>query len=696
MQADLSQIADAAFLMGQLLAAAASFFCAIWLFRTGDRARRDRMLSVAALISVGIWCIAIVGSGYNSIFTELASLCRNLLWIALIFVLFRSLMGDTLFRQVKWLNLVLLAAEAVQLPLVVASIALSDNGEARLLIGDASVLLRMLVSVGALILTHNLFVEANQRRSVLRWAAVAMASFWGIELGAYVGLFALDPSEGGLWSAIYYVRSVGPIFFAVPLCVAAKAANAQIRLAPSRSVTFRSLSVLLIAAYAVAVGTLARSFGEVSTGIEQWIVSLLLVAALVTGFLWLPSKQFREGARELAARHLFKHRYDFRRSWLRFSETIGQRTGRAENIEARCLRTMCDLLETSGGHLFTVDDVDGFQHAASYPLSKPDLHISRLPTPIAHKLTLNRQIVAIDGGLEEEKAELHEWLGDVAEWWALVPMFHFDKLVGVALLQAPSFRRKLDWEDIELMQVLGSQIGSYLAEHSAQKSLMDAEKFDEFNKRMAFLMHDIKNLSSQLSLLVRNAETHLDNPEFRADMLTTLENSSRKMRGLVAKLGNYDDMGEEASRTINLEDALRALIRKLGTQDSIRLGMTEPCYVEVFPDKLVQALSHLMQNALDATENATPVVVDCKMVDGQVRVTIADSGCGMSPEFVRNDLFRPFVSTKTNGFGIGAYEARKLIRECGGEIAIVSEKGIGTIATVILPAADANKITKVA
>ena len=56
-----------------------------------------------------------------------------------------------------------------------------------------------------------------------------------------------------------------------------------------------------------------------------------------------------------------------------------------------------------------------------------------------------------------------------------------------------------------------------------QEALANAQRFEEFNRRFAFILHDIKNLVSQLSLLARNAERHADNPEFRADMVATLQ-----------------------------------------------------------------------------------------------------------------------------------------------------------------------------
>src|SRR5690606_19382205 len=124
------------------------------------------------------------------------------------------------------------------------------------------------------------------------------------------------------------------------------------------------------------------------------------------------------------------------------------------------------------------------------------------------------------------------------------------RLLGVVVLARPAFARTLDWEDFDLLRVIGRQLASYLAEQASQDALGEAQRFDEFNRRIAFVMHDIKNLASQLSLLARNAEKHAEKPEFRADMLLTLKKSSEKLNALLARLGRYGPQPGEAVASI--------------------------------------------------------------------------------------------------------------------------------------------------
>jgi signal transduction histidine kinase len=73
--------------------------------------------------------------------------------------------------------------------------------------------------------------------------------------------------------------------------------------------------------------------------------------------------------------------------------------------------------------------------------------------------------------------------------------------------------------------------------------------------------------------------------------------------------------------------------------------------------------------------------------NGHVTISIADCGEGMDAEFVRTRLFQPFASTKSGGFGIGAYEARSLVAAMGGRLTVESKQGEGSLFTIVLPAA---------
>ena len=276
-----------------------------------------------------------------------------------------------------------------------------------------------------------------------------------------------------------------------------------------------------------------------------------------------------------------------------------------------------------------------------------------------------------------------------------MPLLHFERLVGIVVLARPVIARKMDWEDFDLLKIAGQQLASYLAERDGQEALMQAGQFDEFNRRIAFVMHDIKNLASQLSLLARNAEVHVEKPEFRADMLVTLRNSADKLNGLLARLGRYGSQGVDERAPVDLAVLSRKIAGRF-SEAGHRVAVTraDPCQVLASPEGLEQAIIHLVQNAVDAGGKGDPVTLDVTTEGLHGCVQIVDSGTGMSPQFIRNGLFKPFISKKQGGFGIGAFEARELVRAMDGRLDVESREGMGTRFYLRLPLAAAAEMLR--
>jgi putative PEP-CTERM system histidine kinase len=291
-------------------------------------------------------------------------------------------------------------------------------------------------------------------------------------------------------------------------------------------------------------------------------------------------------------------------------------------------------------------------------------------------------------------AAVPDWLANEEQAWALVPLLHYERLLGIVVLARPPHARTLDWEDFDLLRVIGRQLASYLAEQSSHDALGEALRFDEFNRRIAFVIHDIKNLASQLSLLARNAERHADKPEFRADMLVTLRNSADKLNALLQRLGRYGAQAGEASQSIPVRPLLRGIAERYRLQHPVLVNEGADCNVSARPEALEQALVHLVQNAVDATDSDVPVILEARRDDSEVAIEVLDSGAGMTPEFVRTRLFKPFHSSKPGGFGIGAFEARETIRAMGGRLDVESHEGLGTRFTIRLPLAEAAALIR--
>ena len=200
-------------------------------------------------------------------------------------------------------------------------------------------------------------------------------------------------------------------------------------------------------------------------------------------------------------------------------------------------------------------------------------------------------------------------------------------------------------------------------------------------------MHDVKNLVSQLSILSRNAKKHANNPEFQADMVETLKSSVDKMNDLLARLSQHNQAKHAAPEPVDISEVVikavheKRLIYPIDTQLSKKMmAVADPARVETI-------IGHLVQNAIEATDDGAPVKITCRAQGNDIAIGVSDSGVGMSEAFMAKQLFKPFESTKEGGFGIGAYEARALATSMGGQLRVESRPGKGTHFTLLLPSA---------
>jgi putative PEP-CTERM system histidine kinase len=285
---------------------------------------------------------------------------------------------------------------------------------------------------------------------------------------------------------------------------------------------------------------------------------------------------------------------------------------------------------------------------------------------------------------------LPTWLLGSKNAWLVVPLLLGDELQGFVVLSRPLTALNLNWEVLDLLKTAGRQAAGYLAQMEATEALLDARKFEAFNKMSAFVVHDLKNIVAQLSLMLKNAERLHDNREFQQDMLLTVESSLEKMKRLMLQL-REGAKPPGGSRGVELTPIVRRLVAMARAQGrTLEVDEGEHLFTRGHDDRLERVLGHLVQNALDATPASGRVWLRTARSAGSVRVEVGDTGAGMTEEFVRTQLFRPFSSTKASGMGIGSFESAQYIRELGGSIDVASRSGEGSVFTVLLPAFEAS------
>jgi putative PEP-CTERM system histidine kinase len=502
---------------------------ALWQLRRWKEDGNRRLVAAFAVTSA--WAIFLAFQGPYSLGAGVAEATRNFAFLGFMYAIVGPAADERDQPAVKLVYTVVAAVIGLQLTLAGVMPQFAAKAAVYGALASTAQVLGLTIAAGSLVLVHNLYGQAaHESRWGLRLPTIALAGMWAYDLHLYtVAWLTRGPVDD-----LYAMRGA-IVSMLVPLFALASRRSAGWRMQLSRAATFQSLSLIAILGYLILMMTASRAL-EVVGGNWVRIGQVGLVFAItVAAVILLPSGRMRAWSRVIVAKHFFEHRYDYREEWLRFTRTVGGDAPLGERI----IKAIADIAESRSG-LLLVPEGGRLSVAARWnwrddlpEASADDANLVAFLEKSGHVLDFT---TLRSGAIATGEAELRAPAGLAAidSLWAGVPLIHGDRLVGLVLLEHPLVRRALDWEDFDLFRTVGIQAASYLAEAHTQDALADARRFDEFNRRFAFIIHDIKNLVSQLSLIIRNAERHADKAEFREDMIATLRSSVKKMNDLLA------------------------------------------------------------------------------------------------------------------------------------------------------------------
>lgn len=477
---------------------------------------------------------------------------------------------------------------------------------------------------------------------------------------------------------------------AVPLLYVASRRHADWlgKLHVSRAAVFHSATLLLVGGYLLMVAGVGYYVRYTGGRWGRALSVALVFVALVALALLVASGSMRSRLRVYISKNFFSYRYDYREEWLRFTQLL---SGSAEpqHTAETVVRALANLVESPSGMLWMQRVAGGdFLQVARWNLPAQAGSEAR-DGALAGFWRERAWIIDLDEWRRRRDAypglELPAWLIGEPRCWLLVPLLVRDALIGFAVLGRPRAVVELNWEVRDLLRTAASQASGYLDQAQATEALLEARKFDAFNRMSAFVVHDLKNIVTQLSLMMKNAKRLRDNPEFQQDMLDTVENSLEKMRQLMLQL-REGDKPHGVTSGVDLEQIAKRLAAAASSKGrTLELELQAGVSTRGHPERVERVLGHVVQNAFDATPVGGRVRLMLDAEGSQARVRVEDSGCGMSEDFIQNRLFKPFQTTKASGMGIGAHESYQYVHELGGKISVQSELNRGTTVTLLLP-----------
>ncbi len=545
---------------------------------------------------------------------------------------------------------------------------------------------RLAFSIFAIVLIEQLYFGVKgEERWRIKPLVIGLASVFIFDL--YI--FSEKVIFNGMYSDASAVRGlihalIVPLLF---LSMASRARNNS-RLKFTQNSAFNSFSLVLSGIYLVVisgVGYYIKYFGGDWGRALQ--VAVIYISLLIFSVI-LFTNSIRSKLKVYIGKNFFHYLYDYREEWLNFTNILVCNNSDSE-VGSKILKAFSNILESPGGSLWIRKSSNGEFHQVAQLNQKHTQDVEDSQSSFCRFLARTGWVIDVEQYRNSTEIyrgmELPDWVQDFPDTWLVVPLLVGEEMIGFCTLDKALNPVDVNWEVNDLLKTAGRQAAGFIAQMQATEALLESRKFAAFNRMSAFVVHDLKNIVTQLSLMMKNSQRLLSNPEFQKDMLLTVDNSLVRMRHLMLQLREGAQMPNPSSG-VNLEVVLERLEHSVSRSGrKIELNLKSSVLTQGQEERVERILGHLVQNALDATVSGGNVQLSLAKVSNKAEIILCDTGHGMTPEFVSQSLFKPFQTTKQHGMGIGAYECFLYIQELCGSIHVESKQGVGTTITILLP-----------
>jgi putative PEP-CTERM system histidine kinase len=543
----------------------------------------------------------------------------------------------------------------------------------------------LLLNLWLLVLLEQLYRNADVKVKWAIWSliiALGMATVFDFVLFAQAAM--VNQLDFSYWYARGFIAAIG-----MPLILVStrRIKDWSVDVFVSREVVFYSSMLLISGVYLLLLaiaGYVINYFGGAWGDVIS--IAFIILGGSVLAAL-LITERLRREVKVFITKHFFANKYDYRVEWLKSIEQL--EIGENNDCYHTATHIMCSSLNIHQGALIKKITPTQYQplYQQNFQLEQNELHF----------------LVAVD-----QFCQQHGWIIDIRELAMveqsypglvldaqaceqknidiIIPIFMNKSVYGFFLLALPEEQGVLNWEDRDLLFSISKQLSNYLSLNEANESLAESKQFDAFNRMSAFLVHDLKNIQAQLALINSNAKRHRDNPAFIDDVFETIDSATGRLDKVLTQLRNKQVV-ESTKKSTDVQTLIERVVEQRNIQlPKISVQLVIDSMISIDEETFFSVLNHLLQNAQEATTASGWVKINAEIISNNLHIAIVDNGCGMTMDFIKNRLFKPFDTTKGNaGMGIGVYEAKQFVESIGGTMQVTSFENEGSIFTLIIP-----------
>jgi len=557
------------------------------------------------------------------------------------------------------------------------------------LFGNLDVQVRV---IGTLLLVIVLLamIEGIYRKSAQqRWAFKPLIVAFGVCLLIDFYLLAEAALLGSIHHLTWQTRGYVHLALLPFLVIATKRIKSwSINVFVSRDIVLQS-SLVMAAGFYLCTLSLAGYYVSYIGGSWTSVMQIMLVTLGISIFsVFFFSEAIRRKSRVFIEKHFFANTFDYRKKWVELTAELKTIEIADQNAPEVCLRAWCKaigyqdgaLIKTQGDFFKLLANTDKFNYGNQINdvLKAYQVNFANKTWLIDFSNTKDKDVSLLLQNIDAEK------LG----FQLLIPILSKSKHWGFCLLKPKANERlALNWELRDYLIAVTEQISSYLFMSEASKTLSENAQFMAFSRMSAFVVHDLKNVKAQIDMLLKNAQKHRHNPEFIDDAFSTIEAMQSRLGNMLGQLTNKQSNHEQTRRVMVGELLSQIINERCQTlQPSPELQVLQDGQLQVDVERFGNVVFHLIDNAQQATADDGAVKVIVRQSNSNMIIEIADTGCGMTAEFIRDRLFKPFDTTKGNaGMGIGAFDAQTFVQSMLGHLDVKSTVGVGTTFTLQLP-----------
>lgn len=449
----------------------------------------------------------------------------------------------------------------------------------------------------------------------------------------------------------------------------------------SQQVACKSAVLLAVGMYIIFLGLVGQGMKYFGNDFQR---SLIFAFAVFTGLgllIILLSETAKRRITVFIHRNFFQNKYDYRTQWLQITDRLSESQSK-ESLKHSIISEFCYTFGMGTGVLFMINqERDSYHQAAVIGMEHNESTFST-NDPDIQLLCSSRWITDVRNNISETENSPHRELFTRLDACFMIPLFINDSMDGFIILGRPHSSEEIyTYEDFDLMRTLAKQASLALQNLHLSDQLAYSRELAAIGKVSTFVMHDLKNLVSTVSLLLENAQEHINEPAFQNDLLMSLGNTVIKMRSIISRLKHLPEKNSLQLSSVNLLQMVQDTAAMV-TGKTLEVTGTS-VIAEADREELQKVTLNLMLNAVEATEGNAPVKVEVGE-NGSPFIRVKDKGCGIPAAFMQHVLFKPFSSTKKQGMGIGLYQSRQIIEAHGGRIEVESST-MGSEFTVWLP-----------